>query len=68
MKQWKIPMTWQVYGICKIEAQTLEEAKEKALAWYTDLPCGLYVDDSIELDDESIIEEMNRENLTLQHE
>ena len=66
--KWKIPMTWQVYGVCEVEANTLEEAKDKALAWDTDLPCGTYVTDSAELDNEEIIEKMNKNNLTLQDE
>lgn len=26
MKTWKIPVTWEISGIAKIEAETLEEA------------------------------------------
>ena len=30
MKSWSIPVTWEVYGRIVIEANTLEEAMEKA--------------------------------------
>ena len=30
MKSWSIPVTWEVYGRVVIEANTLEEAMEKA--------------------------------------
>ena len=30
MKTWEIPVTWEVYGRVVIEANTLEEAMEKA--------------------------------------
>ena len=30
MKSWSIPVTWEVYGRIVIEANTLEEAIEKA--------------------------------------
>ena len=30
MKGWSIPVTWEVYGRVVIEANTLEEAMEKA--------------------------------------
>ena len=30
MKSWGIPVTWEVYGRVVIEANTLEEAMEKA--------------------------------------
>lgn len=30
MKSWNIPVTWEVYGRVVIEANTLEEAMEKA--------------------------------------
>lgn len=61
--KWKIPMTWEMYGVCIVEADTLEQAREIAMDWRTDLPKGTYVDDSIRLDDELVIDEMNSENL-----
>ena len=30
MKSWSIPVTWEVYGRVVVEANTLEEAMEKA--------------------------------------
>lgn len=68
MKEWKIPMTWQVYGICKVEAETLEEAKKIAMAWDTDFPCGVYVNHTARLDNDKKIQELNKESLILQDE
>jgi hypothetical protein len=31
-KEFKIPVVWQMYGVMHIEAESLEEAKEKAFA------------------------------------
>ena len=59
MKTWKIPVIWQEYGVMHIEAECLEKAKELALSNEAPLPDGYYVDSSMELDDESIIAEMN---------
>ena len=60
MKTFKIPVVWQVYGICHVEANSLEEAKNKALDGNTPLPDGNYIDDSMTLDEESIIADMNK--------
>ena len=60
MKTFKIPVVWQVYGICHVEANSREEAKEKALGVNTPLPEGNYIDDSMTLDEESIIADMNK--------
>ena len=61
MKTFKIPVVWQMYGVMHIEAESLEEAKEKAFAGETPLPDGNYIDDSMEVDNEEIINEMNPE-------
>ncbi len=53
MKIFKIPVVWQSYGMMSIEAETLEEAEEKALG-NEPLPTnGEYVTDSCELDKEN---------------
>jgi hypothetical protein len=48
-----------MYGVVRIEAESLEEAMEKALEGK--LPDGDYIDGSFELDNEEIIKEMNPE-------
>lgn len=59
MKQFKIPVVWQMYGVMHIEANSLEEAKQKAFDLGTSLPDGNYIEDSCQLDDDEIIKEMN---------
>ena len=54
MKKWKIPMTWEMYGVIEIEAINLEEAKKKAISWDTDLPKGICMDDSVNIDSERV--------------
>jgi len=59
MKEYKIPVIWQMYGIMEIEANSLEEAKEIAMG-NLELPRnGSYIDDSFEIDND-VIEEMNK--------
>ena len=58
MKNWCIPVTWEMFGVVYIEANTLEEAIEMA---NTDdsigLPTGNYVDSSftVSIDDPEYI-------------
>ena len=53
---YKIPVIWQSYGIMHIEADSLEEAKEKVFSFETPLPDNPgYIDDSIEIDEEGLI-------------
>jgi hypothetical protein len=59
-KTYTIPVIWQSYGRMKIEADSLEEAKNIAIN-EAPLPEGNYIDDSIELDEESIIEDLNKD-------
>ena len=51
MKIWKIPITWEMCGEVKIEANTLEEAMEIAKDddSFIPLPYGSYVDGSWQL-------------------
>lgn len=54
-KIYRIPVVWQSWGVMEIPAKSLEEAKAKALGSETSLPESHYVDDSIEIDEESDI-------------
>ena len=55
LKTYKIPVIWQVVGLMNIEANSLEEAIEKAQAPGTPLPRdGNYIEDSFEIDLEGI--------------
>lgn len=59
MKTYKIPVVWQMYGVVRVEADSLEQAMELALE--AKLPDGDYIEGSFELDNEEIIKEMNNE-------
>ncbi len=50
METYKIPLVWQMYGHCNVEANSLKEAIEIALGPDTPLPAGVYVDDSVAVD------------------
>lgn len=72
-KFWKIPVTWECYGVVEVEGNTIEEAianfhkKEDSDSPFA-LPEANYVDGSFKLsddDEEELIEEirlMNKEN------
>ena len=50
MREWRIPVTWEMYGIVRIEADTLEEAMD--MAYDSEIPDdGEYVDGSWEVTD-----------------
>lgn len=49
-KTWKIPVTWQSYGVMEVVADSLEEAKAKALGEQPLPTDSTYVDDSCEID------------------
>lgn len=54
-KEFIIPVVWEMWGKYVIEAETLEEAMEKALDSELPLPEeSYYVDDSIQVDMESL--------------
>ena len=55
VKTYRIPVVWQSWGVMEIPAKSLEEAKAKALGSKTPLPESEYVDDSIQIDEESDI-------------
>lgn len=49
-KVYKIPCVWQMWGILRVKAKTLEEATRLAIEEY---PCpanGHYIEDSFEID------------------
>jgi hypothetical protein len=54
MTWYRVPLVWQIWGIIEIEAESREEAIEKALAKDTPLPVDHnYIEDSEEVDMES---------------
>ena len=58
MKEWSIPVSWEVCGMVKIKANTLEEAIHTARHDDTiELPYGEYVDGSFDVtvDDDELI-------------
>ncbi len=48
MKQWCVPIVWQQFGKVYVEAETLEDAVDKAVGPDCPLPEGDYVDESCE--------------------
>ena len=55
MKQYKIPVIWECWGLVRVEANSLEEAKEKAIHHETPLPDGDYIEDSQVIDEEGVL-------------
>lgn len=59
-KTYKIPVTWEVYGVMEIEASSLEEAIRKAEEDDASLPTdSSYVEGSLEVN-EDIIDLLNK--------
>ena len=57
MKQWKIPVTWEVFAMLTVEADSLDEAMEIARDEANEIPCPTdndYVDGSWRLSEEDI--------------
>lgn len=54
-KMWKIPVTWEMYGTVWYEADTIDEAIEKALNDDGPLPEGEYVDGSFTVSEDADI-------------
>lgn len=52
--KYHIPVTWSVWSLMTVEANSLEEAKRKALE-EEDLYNGEYIEDSVAVDEEGII-------------
>ena len=65
MDTYRIPLVWQMYGHCDVDANSLEEAIEIALGPDTPLPDGSYVDDSVAVDYEVLELDQNKKNSTL---
>ena len=62
---YNIPVTFEMYGVVKVEATNLEEAKQKALE---EEPLPLekyYVDNSIEINEEFLEHLLNEESLKI---
>lgn len=62
MSSFRIPLVWQMYGHVDVEADTLDDAIEYALAPDCPLPEGEYVDDSIQVDDLVLNQEATHES------
>ena len=56
MKEYRIPLVWQMYGFVWVEAESKEEAIEIALGPDTPLPEGTYIDESCQVDEQCEIE------------
>jgi hypothetical protein len=70
MPRFEIPVTWSVSGTYHVEADALEEAKEKVLDAeepYDKLPKGEYIDDSMRIDEDAL-KEMNEVSEALDEE
>ena len=65
MDIYKIPLIWQMYGHCHVEANSLEDAIKIALGPDTPLPDGLYVEDSVAVDYEVLELEQDKKHNTL---
>ena len=61
-KNYRIPCSWQMYGVMDVRAESLEEAVKKASGGSTALPTNsAYVEASFEVDKE-IVEDYNQED------
>jgi hypothetical protein len=61
-KHWKIPVTWEMYGVVEIEAESLEQAIDIFDATYDEIPLpyiDTYVDGSFIREDLETIESLN---------
>ena len=65
MDTYKIPLAWQMYGHCYVDANSLEDAIEIALGSDTPLPDGSYVDDSVAVDYEVLELDQGKKNTVL---
>ena len=50
MDTYRIPLVWQMYGHCDVDADSQEDAIEIALGPDTPLPDGFYVEDPVAVD------------------
>ena len=65
MDTYRIPLIWQMYGHCYVEANSLEDAIKIALGPETPLPDGLYVEDSVVADYEVLELDQGKKNSEL---
>ena len=65
MDTYRIPLVWQMYGHCYVEANSLEDAIKIALGPDTPLPDGFYVEDSVAVDYEVLEQERDKKNSVL---
>ena len=65
MDTYRIPLVWQMYGHCDVEANSLEDAIKIALGPDTPLPDGFYVDDSVAVDYEVLELEQSKKGSAL---
>ncbi len=54
MDTYRIPLVWQMYGHCDIDANSLDDAIKIALGPDTPLPDGFYIDGSVSVDYEAL--------------
>ena len=60
MPEFRVPLVWQVYGHVNVTADTKEDAIAYALGPECPLPQGDYVDDSVMVDEDLEVEEVER--------
>lgn len=65
MDTYRIPLVWQMYGHCDVDANSLEDAIKIALGPDTPLPDGQYVDDSVAVDYEVLELEQGKKSRAL---
>lgn len=65
MNTYRIPLVWQMYGHCHVEANSRKDAIKIALGPETPLPDGSYVDDSVAVDYEVLELDQGKKNRTL---
>ena len=65
MDTYRIPLVWQMYGHCDVDANSLEDAIKIALGPDTPLPDGSYVDDSVAVDHEALKLDQDDRNTVL---
>jgi hypothetical protein len=54
MPKYRVPVVWQSWGVCEVEADTAEEAKNLAIDPKTPLPeAADFVDETAEVDEEA---------------
>ena len=57
-KTYKIPITWQMYGVVSVTARTIREAIDYVIGPECPLPEGNYIDESVQIDEEGLRERL----------